>query len=242
MPVLLNIDFRISMGQTVAVVGATGAGKTTLINLILRFYGPTQGRILLDGVDVRRYRQRDVRSQISLVMQDPLLFDTTIYDNVRYGKLDATSKEVYEAACMADAWEFIKRLPEGFQTRVAEGAVKLSGGQKQRLSIARAFLKNAPILILDEPSSVLDSGTEERILGALNDLKQSPTTFIIAHQLSTAKNVDIVLVLENGKLVDSGSHEDLLRKRSSYFRLFERQIKTSGLIHKQKRVGAYETI
>jgi ATP-binding cassette subfamily B protein len=238
-PVLINIDFHITQNQTVAVVGATGAGKTTLINLILRFFDPTQGRILLDGVDVRKYRQRDVRSRISIVMQDPFLFDTTIYDNVRYGKLDATSEEIYEAACMADAWEFIKQLPDGFQTRIAEGAVKLSGGQKQRLSIARAFLKNAPILILDEPTSALDSSTEERILDALGRLKQNRTTFIIAHRLSTAKDANIVLVLDGGYLVESGSHEDLLRRRGSYYRLFERQINTSDMTFELKRLDAY---
>lgn len=233
-PVLLNIDYQIRAGQTAAVVGATGAGKTTLINLILRFYDPTQGRILLDGVDVRQYRQQEVRSHIGLVTQDPLLFDSTINDNIRYGKLDATSGEIYEAACMADAWEFIKQLPEGLRTRVAEGAVKLSGGQKQRLSIARAFLKNAPILILDEPTSALDSGTEERILSALARLKHNRTTFIIAHRLSTARDADIVIVLEGGHLVELGSHEDLLRKRGSYYRLFERQIETSEMTYMLK--------
>jgi ATP-binding cassette subfamily B protein/subfamily B ATP-binding cassette protein MsbA len=230
-PVLLNIDCRIRAGQTAAVVGATGAGKTTLINLILRFYDPIQGRILLDGVDVRQYRQQEVRSHISLVTQDPLLFDSTINDNIRYGKLDASSSEIYEAACMADAWEFIKQLPEGLQTRVAEGAVNISGGQKQRLSIARAFLKDAPILILDEPTSALDSGTEERILSALARLKYNRTTFIIAHRLSTARDADIVIVLEKGHLVESGSHEELLRKRGSYYRLFERQIETSKMTY-----------
>jgi len=237
-PVLRNISFRIRPGQTVAVVGATGAGKTTLINLILRFYDPTRGRILLDGSDVRQHRQRDVRSQISLVTQDPLLFDTSVYDNIRYGKLHATAEEIYKAARLADALEFIEQLPDGFNTGVAEGAVKLSGGQKQRLSIARAFLKDAPILILDEPTSALDSGSEERILGALRRLSQKRTTFIIAHRLSTAMEADTVLVLEDGQLAESGSHEELLRSNGIYYRLFERQINPSDLIYEPQTLDA----
>ena len=241
-PVLQNISFRISPGQTLAITGATGAGKTTLISLIMRFYDPTRGRILLDGNDVRKYRQRDVRSQISLVTQEPLLFDTTVYENIHYGKLDASEHETFEAARLADALEFIEELSDGIHTRVAEGAVRLSGGQKQRLSIARAFLKDAPILILDEPTSALDSGSEERILGALRRLTRNRTTFIIAHRLSTAREADTVLVLEDGQLEESGSHEDLLRKRGSYYRLFKRQINTSDLTYEQQRLDAYETM
>lgn len=229
-PVLERISFRARPGEKIAIVGRTGAGKTTLVNLILRLYDPTCGRILLDGTDLRRYRQKDIRSQISIVTQDPFLFDATVYENIRYGRLDASRKEIASAARRADAYEFIEDLPEGFETRIAEGAARLSGGQKQRLAIARAFLKDAPILVLDEPTSALDSRSEARVLDAARRLQQDRTTFIVAHRLSTAMEADRVLVLKDGFLVEDGTAQALVEARGVFHDLFELQLDTHTAI------------
>jgi ATP-binding cassette subfamily B protein len=197
---LRGISFSIDAGSRVGIAGATGAGKSTLVTLLLRFYDPTSGRILLDGVDLREYRLRDLRNQFAVVLQDPVLFSNSITENIAYARPDATEKEIIAAARAANADEFITRLPQGYETQVGERGLQLSGGERQRVSLARAFVKNAPILILDEPTSSVDVGTEAGILEAMERLKQGRTTFMIAHRLTTLESCDILLVLEHGLL------------------------------------------
>src|SRR5262245_8343376 len=187
--VLHDIDFAARPGEMIALVGLTGAGKTTLVSLIPRFYDASEGRVLVDGVDVRQFRVRSLRDKISSVRQEPVLFLGTIADNVRYGRLDATAEQIEEAARAAHAHEFIARLPKGYETEVAEAGGGLSGGERQRLSVARAILKNAPILILDEPTSSLDAISEEIVFAALRRLRTGRTTIVIAHRLSDRKSV-----------------------------------------------------
>jgi ATP-binding cassette subfamily B protein len=220
--VLHDIDFTARPGEMVALVGLTGAGKTTLVSLIPRFYNTTAGRVLVDGVDVRRYRIRSLREKISIVLQDPVLFQGTIADNLRYGRLDATANEVEEAARAAHAHEFISRLPKGYDTEVAEAGGSLSGGERQRLSVARAIIKNAPILILDEPTSSLDAISEEIVFSALRRLRAGRTTLVIAHRLSTVRDADCILVLDGGQIVAKGRHEDLLQSSQLYRRMCAR--------------------
>jgi ATP-binding cassette subfamily B protein len=196
--------FEIVPGSRVGIAGQTGAGKTTLLNLLTRFYDVTSGRILLDGVDVREYRLADLRSQFALVLQEPVLFSTSIGENIAYARPDATEEEVVAAAVAANAHDFICRLPEGYRTAVGERGMCLSGGERQRLSLARAFLKNAPILILDEPTSSVDIKTEAAIMEAMERLMQGRTTFIIAHRLNTLKDCDVRLELRHGRLADPG--------------------------------------
>lgn len=219
--VLQNINLRIAPGEKVAFVGTTGAGKTTIANLLLRFYEPEQGRILLDGVDVNRYQQQGLRKQIGLVQQDVFLFSDSVNFNIAYGKMGATEEEIVEAAKLAAADEFIRRLPEGYATGIGERGVKLSGGQKQRLAIARVFLKNPPVLILDEATSALDTRTEKQIQAALDKLSQNRTTLIIAHRLSTIINADRIVVLHDGAIAEIGKHEELLAKNGIYKKLYE---------------------
>lgn len=222
---LKQISFDARAGELIGIVGPTGAGKTTLTSLIPRFQDPQRGRILLDGRDLRSIRLRSLRDQLSLVLQEPLLFSGTILDNIRYGRLDATDEEVMEAARAANAHDFIERLPRGYQTSIGERGAKLSGGERQRICIARAFLKDAPILILDEPTSAVDSRTERVILEALGRLLAGRTTFLIAHRLSTVRHADRILVLERGRLVEQGSHDELLELRSGLYRqLWETQM------------------
>jgi ABC-type multidrug transport system fused ATPase/permease subunit len=198
--VLHDIAFSANPGELIAVVGLTGAGKTTLVSLIPRFYNPTTGRVLIDGVDVRQYRVRSLRDRISIVLQDPVLFSGTIADNIKYGRLDATPQEVEEAARAAHAHDFVSRLAKGYDTEIAEAGGSLSGGERQRLSVARAILKNAPILILDEPTSSLDAISEEIVFSALRRLRAGRTTIVIAHRLSTVRDADRILVLDGGKI------------------------------------------
>jgi ATP-binding cassette subfamily B protein len=216
---LKDISFEAQAGQRVALVGPTGAGKTTLISLLPRFYDPAQGRILLDGVDIRALTLRSLRRQISIVLQEPLLFSGTIAENIRYGRLGASMEEVVEAAKDANAHDFIVRLPDKYETKLGERGAQLSGGERQRISIARAFLKDAPICILDEPTSSIDSRTEAVILDSLERLMVGRTTFMIAHRLSTVRNSDLILVLNHGRLIEQGTHEDLLGRESLYQRL-----------------------
>jgi ATP-binding cassette subfamily B protein/subfamily B ATP-binding cassette protein MsbA len=220
--VLHDISFAAKPGEVIALVGLTGAGKTTLVSLIPRFYDPTVGRVTIDGVDVRQYRVRSLREKIAIVLQDPVLFAGTIADNLRYGRLDATDAEIEQAARAAHAHEFIMRLPNGYQTEIAQAGGSLSGGERQRLSVARAILKNAPILILDEPTSSLDSISEEIVFAALRRLRAGRTTIVIAHRLSTVRDADRILVLDGGEIAAQGRHEELLKSSQLYRRMCAR--------------------
>jgi ATP-binding cassette subfamily B protein len=220
--VLHDITFAAGPGEVIALVGLTGAGKTTLVSLIPRFYDATAGRVTIDGVDVRQYRVRSLREKIAIVLQDPVLFAGTIADNLRYGRLDATDDEIEHAARAAHAHEFIMRLPNGYQTEIAQAGGTLSGGERQRLSVARAILKNAPILILDEPTSSLDSISEEIVFAALRRLRAGRTTIVIAHRLSTVRDADRILVLDGGQIVAQGRHEELLKASPLYRRMCAR--------------------
>lgn len=221
--VLDHVSIHIPQGETVAVVGPSGGGKSTLCQLIPRFYDVTDGRILVDGVDVRHITQQSLRQNIGIVQQDVFLFAGTIYDNIRYGKPDATQEEIMEAARRAEIYDDIMAMPDGFQTYVGERGVMLSGGQKQRVSIARIFLKNPPILILDEATSALDSVTEARIQGAFDELAQGRTTLIIAHRLSTIRNAHRIIVVDDNRIVEEGTHEELLQSGGEYARLYNAQ-------------------
>jgi ABC-type multidrug transport system fused ATPase/permease subunit len=220
--VLHDISFEAKPGEMIALVGLTGAGKTTLVSLIPRFYDASVGRVLIDGTDVRKYKVRSLRERISIVLQDPMLFQGTIADNIRYGRLDATREAIEEAARDAHAHEFIARLPKGYDTEVAEAGGGLSGGERQRLSIARAILKAAPILILDEPTSSLDAISEEIVFAAIRRLRAGRTTIVIAHRLSTVRDADRILVLDGGQIAAQGRHEELLETSDLYRRMCAR--------------------
>jgi ATP-binding cassette subfamily B protein len=220
---LTDISFEAMPGQVVAVVGPTGAGKTTLMNLIPRFYDPRGGRILLDGHDVRALSLESLRRQISLVSQEPLLFSGTVAQNIRYGRLDATNDEIETAARAANAHDFITRLPLGYDTEIGEQGARLSGGERQRICVARAFLKDAPILILDEPTSSIDSKTEAVILDALDRLMVGRTTFMIAHRLSTVRHADLIVALDRGTLAEQGTHDQLMARGGLYKQLHDVQ-------------------
>jgi ATP-binding cassette subfamily B protein len=220
---LQNISFHIKAGQRVAIVGPTGAGKTTLASLLVRFYDPQAGAIKVDGHDLRKLKLQCLRNQLSLVLQEPMLFSGSIADNIRYGRLGASLDEIVEAARAANAHDFIERLPEGYDTELGEGGKQLSGGERQRICVARAFIRNAPILILDEPTSSIDSKTEQVILDALDRLMVGRTSLMIAHRLSTVRNVDLIVVLNRGRVAEVGPHEELLVKGGLYYQLYEAQ-------------------
>ena len=220
--VLDEVSFDAHPGEMVALVGLTGAGKTTIANLIPRFFEPTRGRVLVDDVDVSRYSLRSLRQRIALVPQEPVLFSSTIADNIRYGRLHASDEDVEAAARAAHVHEFVQRLPRAYQTPVAEAGATLSGGERQRLGIARALLKNAPILILDEPTSSVDAISEEAVFDTLRRLRKSRTTIVIAHRLSTIRDATRILVLHEGRLIAQGTHDELLASNDLYRRMYAR--------------------
>ena len=220
--VLDDISFKITAGEKVAIVGVSGAGKSTLCNLIPRFYDAKSGQVLIDGIDVKAVTLKSLREQIGVISQDIYLFDDSVAHNIAYGKPDATQAEIEEAARQANAEEFILKLPKGYDTYVGERGEQLSGGQKQRIGIARAFLKNASILILDEATSSLDNENEAEIYNSLERLCANKTTIIIAHRLTTIKNADRIFVLSNKKITESGSHEDLMKAKGVYYNLYNR--------------------
>ena len=222
-PVLRDVSLQARPSETIAIVGETGAGKSTLVSLVPRFFDPWQGRVLVDGKDVRDLQLLSLRRQVGLVLQEPFLFPFTIAENIAYGRPGATRQEIEAAARAANAHEFIERLDEGYDTVIGERGATLSGGERQRLSIARALLKDAPILILDEPTSALDAETEARLVEALERLMAGRTTFIIAHRLSTVRRADCILVLKDGRIVESGNHQQLLVRGGVYAHLHEVQ-------------------
>ena len=220
---LEDVNLEIPDGSTVAIVGPTGSGKTTLVRLLLRFYDPKSGSIKVDEVDVREIKLSSLRQSIALVSQRVTLFPESVKENIRYGNLDATDEEIKNAAEVAEATEFINTLPNGFDTKIGEGGYKLSGGQRQRLSIARAILKDAPILILDEATSSVDNETEAALQRSLAQISEGRSTLIIAHRLSTIRNADNIFVLEDGKVIESGTHDELVLKDRTYKRLWDVQ-------------------
>jgi subfamily B ATP-binding cassette protein MsbA len=227
-PVLREVSFRIEPGQFVGVVGPTGSGKSTIISLIPRFYDPTAGQILIDGVDIRDYQLHGLRQQFGFVLQDTVLFRGTVRENIAYGRPDATMAEILEAAQLANAHEFIERMADGYQTIVGERGMTLSGGQRQRLGIARALVRNSPILILDEPTSALDTEAEERVMEALERLMKGRTVVMIAHRLATLRAADKVIVLNNGTVCEEGTHEHLLSLGGTYAGLHKAQEELSN--------------
>lgn len=223
--VLDNVNFKVKKGEVVAIVGRSGAGKTTLLDMLPRFYRPTSGKITIDGININDLTLESLRRNIGIVSQDVILFNETVRENIIFGNLDATEEEVIEAARAAYAHDFIQEMPDGYNTIIGERGVRLSGGQKQRISIARAILKNPPILILDEATSSLDTASELIVQKALNNLMANRTTFVIAHRLSTVRRADRILVLDKARIVETGTHEQLLREGGIYKTLYMSQFK-----------------
>jgi subfamily B ATP-binding cassette protein MsbA len=220
---LTQVDLTIRAGEIIAFVGSSGSGKTTLVSLLPRFYEPTAGSILIDGVDLRDCTLQSVRAQIGIVSQEVVLFDDTVRNNIAYGRSGASDDEVIQAATLAYAHEFIIRLPDGYNTLIGERGLKLSGGERQRVAIARAILRDPPILILDEATSALDTESERVVQMALANLMRHRTTLVIAHRLSTIQNADRIVVLDRGRIMEIGSHEELLRRGGIYKRLYSMQ-------------------
>jgi ATP-binding cassette subfamily B protein/subfamily B ATP-binding cassette protein MsbA len=227
-PVLKDITLEAHPDETVALVGSTGAGKSTLVSLIPRFFDPWEGQVLFDGIDMCKIKLASLRAQISLVLQEPFLLPLSVAENISYGRPEATREEIVEAAVAAGADGFIQQLSQGYDTVIGERGATLSGGEKQRLSIARALLKDAPILILDEPTSALDAKTEADLLAALERLMAGRTTFIIAHRLSTIRNADRIVVLDDGRIVEEGTHQELIDKQGLYNKFYDMQFSESS--------------
>jgi ATP-binding cassette subfamily B protein len=245
--ILKHIEFDIKPGTTVALIGSTGSGKSTLVNLITRFYDPTEGAVLIDGTDIRQITVQSLRNQISIVPQEAILFRASIWENIAYGCLDFPTgfgakwleenegtaqaielmNRVYAASTASHAVEFIERLPDGYNTMLGERGATLSGGQRQRIAIARAMIRNAPILVLDEPTTGLDAESEKLVVDALDRLKQGRTTFVIAHHLSTIRKADLVFVMAHGEILERGTHAELYRPGTRYKELFDFQAPTS---------------
>ncbi len=228
-PIIKDMTLEATPGETLALVGPTGAGKTTIINLLTRFYEINGGSIRIDGADIRDIKRGDLRRALGLVLQDTFLFSGTVMENIRYGRLDATDEEVIEAAKMADADHFIQQLPHGYQTNLSERAANLSQGQRQMLAIARAILADPAILILDEATSSVDTRTEIRIQKALLQLMKGRTSFVIAHRLSTIRDADQVIVINDGQIVEKGTHQQLLDRRGFYHHLYVSQFKGQAI-------------
>ena len=233
-PVLKDVSFSIEPGYTAAIVGPSGTGKTTIISLIPRFYDPQSGRVKIDGADIRSYTLKSVREQISFVLQETLLFHASVWDNIAYGKPDATSEQIMRAARQANADEFIEKLPEGYGTMIGERGATLSGGQRQRIAIARAIIRDSPILILDEPTSGLDSASEHAVIEALDRLMEGKTSIVIAHHLNAIRHANVIFVVKDSELVEQGSHEELLAAGGLYAELHKIQTSESaGLLADQ---------
>ena len=224
-PVLADVDLKIEPGQLAALVGPTGAGKTTIVSLLPRFYDLTSGEIRVDGTDIRRFKIKSLRQQISFVLQETLLFRAPVWQNIAYGKPEAKRGEVIRAARLAYADEFIEQMPEGYDTMIGERGMTLSGGQRQRIAIARAIIRDAPILILDEPSSGLDPAAEKLVFDALGNLMAGRTSIVIAHRLATVRRADVIFVIDEGRVVEQGTHEELLEQGGLYSRLYELQFR-----------------
>jgi ATP-binding cassette subfamily B protein/subfamily B ATP-binding cassette protein MsbA len=222
-PVLQDLSFAVRPGQRVALIGSSGTGKTTIVNLLLRFYDPWEGRIRIDGEDIRRYKIKSLREQISVVLQETLLFRRTVRENIAYGKPDASLAEITAAAKAAQADGFITKMPRGYETFLEERGGNLSGGQRQRIALARAILKDTPIFILDEPVTGLDAETEARLNRTLDRLMRGKTSFIVAHRFSTVMSADLILLIEEGRVVEKGTHAELLTKNGHYRRLHDLQ-------------------
>ncbi|MBR6541960.1 MAG: ATP-binding cassette domain-containing protein, partial [Anaerotignum sp.] len=222
-PILKNVNLYARPGQTIAFVGPTGAGKTTIINLLTRFYDIESGTITIDGHDIYKTTRNSLRSALSIVLQDTYLFTDSIKENIRYGRLNATDEEIIEAAKLANAHEFIRRLPDGYDTKLIDGGGNLSQGQRQMISIARAILANPSVLILDEATSSVDTRTEVKIQEAMHNLMKGRTNFVIAHRLSTIKDADLIAVVNHGEIIERGNHQQLMEKKGFYYNLYTNQ-------------------
>jgi subfamily B ATP-binding cassette protein MsbA len=224
-PVLQDLSLKIEAGQLAALVGPTGAGKTTIVSLLPRFYDVTGGQIRIDGEDIRRFKIKSLRQQISFVLQETLLFRAPVWQNIAYGKPEATREEIIRAAQLANAEEFIERMPDGYETMIGERGMTLSGGQRQRITIARAIIRDAPILVLDEPSAGLDAESEKLVFDALENLMKGRTSIVIAHRLATVSRADVIFVIDQGRVVEQGTHGELLARGGLYSRLYELQFR-----------------